>query len=169
MRTFAILVFALAAACGGKSSSSGGGTGPTAPAGDRLPWEASLTTGATFTLAVESEGDDAGEEYPDVTIKVTNVEDKGTERVYSLDWGGDHGGPSKIVVRGKDVLVGDAELSAMQEPWEMPGGIMCYAEDFSNPDGCEDVCDAALCLAEGSGIVSAMGLYTPGYMPYAAR
>ncbi len=169
MRTFAILAFALAAACGGQSS--GSGTGPTpAPSGDRLPWEASLTTGATFTLGVEmEEGGEDGGEYPDITIKVTNVEDKGSERVYALDWGGDHGGPSKIVVRGKDVLVGDAELSAMQDPWELPGGIMCYAEDFSNPDGCEDVCDAALCLAEGSGIVSAMGLYTPGYMPYAAK
>lgn len=165
MRSFAILAIALAA-CG--KSASGSGTGPTAPSGDRLPWEASLTTGASFTLALDMEegGEDGGP--AEITIKVSNVEDKGSERVYSLDWG-DHGGPSKIVARGKDVLVGDAELAAMQEPWEMPGGIMCYAEDFSNPDGCEDVCDASLCLAEGSGIVSASGLYTPGYMPYVAK
>jgi hypothetical protein len=168
MRSFAIVALALAA-CGGKSSTGPGpGPGP-APSGDRLPWEASLTTGATFTLAVKLEADGGEEgEYKDLIIKVTNVEGKGNERVYSLDWG-DHGGPSKIVVRGKTVLVGDAEPAAMQEPWEVPGGIMCYAEDFSNPDGCEDVCDASLCLAEGRGIVSASGQYTPGYMVYAAK
>jgi hypothetical protein len=167
MRSFALVALALAAACGGTSSSSGG-TGP-APAGDRLPWEASLTTGASFTLAADTEGLGDGEDYPDLTIKVTSVEDKGTERVYTLDWGDELGGPSKIVVRGAQVLVGEAEAAAMQEPWEMPGGVWCYAEDFSNPDGCEDVCDAALCLAAGSGIVSASGLYTPGYMSYAAK
>lgn len=168
MRTIGLLALSLVAACGGKSSPSTGGTGP-APAGDRLPWEASLTTGASFTLAVESEGGEpAPGEYPDITIKVTNVEDTGAERVYSLEWGEGNMGPSKIVVRGTTVLVGDADEAAMQDPWEVPGGIWCYAEDYSNPDGCEDVCDAALCLST-AGIVQASGLYTPGYMPYAAK
>lgn len=162
-----LIVVCVAAACGGKSSTSSG-TGPEGPAAKRLPWEASLTTGATFAFELE-EGFDAEDGADELVVKVTNVEDKGTERVYSLDWG-DHGGPSKIVVRGELVLVGDAEAAQMEEPMEMPGGgILCYAEDFSNPDGCQDVCEASLCLAEGRGIVAVSGLYAPGYLPYTAK
>lgn len=163
-----LIVVCAVAACGGKSgtSSSGSGTGPEAPAGKRFAWEASLTTGATFTLVPDEGFDDAG--TGEVIVKVTNVEDKGAERVYSLDWG-DHSGPGQIVVRGEQVLIGGAAAADMQEPWDMPGGILCYAEDFSNPDGCEDVCDASLCLAEGSGIVAVSGLYAPDYLPYTAK
>lgn len=166
MRSFAIVALALAAACGGPSSpTTRPVSGPPATTGVRLPWEASLTTGATFTLGVE---DAAPGEYPDLTVKVTSVQELAGQRVYSLDWGEQGSGPSKIVVRGEQVLIGDAEPARMQEPWELPGGITCYAEDFSNPDGCDDVCDAALCLTDG-GIVMASGLYTPGYLPYSAR
>lgn len=167
MRSFAIVALVLAAACGGKSSSTTAPvSGSTATAGDRLPWEAALTTGATFTLVV---GDADRAENPDLTVKVVNVEDRAGQRVYTLGWGEQASGPSKLLVRGKQVLIGDTEPAGMQEPWEMPGGILCYAEDLSNPDGCEDVCEAALCFTAASGIVMASGLYTPGYLTYSAR
>jgi hypothetical protein len=109
-----------------------------------------------------------GADGESVSVTIVDVQDTGAERVYALDWG-EHAGPSKIVVRGGQVLVGESAASSMQEPWEMPGGIFCYAEDYSNPDGCEDVCDAALCLSEGSGVVMVSGLYAPEYASFAAR
>ena len=161
-----VLLVIAVAACGGKpASSTSPGNGGAAPSPARLPWEAALTTGATFTLQDDTgEGDEAGEP---LVIKVTAVEDHGAERVYRLDWGPAGTGPSRIVVRDGVVLLGDATPEDMQEPFENPMGT-CYGEDFSNPDGCDDVCDANLCLST-DGIVSVDGLYAPGYGAYLAR
>jgi hypothetical protein len=166
-RLATLLLLVAVAACGGKSSTSS--TSNTTPEGGgggaKLPWEAALTVGAEFTLV---DGMTAGMPEEDagdpVVVKVTNVEATGDQRVYTLDWGEGGNGPSKIIVNGAQVLVGDAKPEDMQPPWETPVGN-CYAEDFSNPDGCEDICDAALCL-DASGIVSVSGLYAPGYGEY---
>lgn len=151
------LVFVVAAAaCGGKSGSS---TTPAAGAA-RLPWEAALTMGATFSLS-----DEGGEGMP-IVVKVASVSDHGNERVYGLDWGGVPG-PARIVVRDGVVLLGDAKPEDMKAPFAGPQEV-CYGEDMSNPDGCEDVCDANLCLG-AAGIVSVDGLYAPNYGSYVAR
>ena len=148
-------------ACGGKSSSPAtSNTTPDGPAAAKLPWEAALTVGAAFTLVDEIE-ESGGEP---VTVKVANVEDKGSERVYTLDWGEGANGPTAIIVRGNLVLINDAKPEAMQEAFDTPMGT-CYGEDFSNPDGCDDVCDAHLCMND-TGIVSVDGLYAPGYGMY---
>jgi ABC-type Fe3+-hydroxamate transport system substrate-binding protein len=165
-----LLVTAVAASCGGKSgsSSSTSSTTPEGPAGGgaKLPWEAAFTTGATFTLV---DGMTAG--MPDaetLTVKVTNVEDKGSERVYSLEWSDGGNGLQKIIVRA-DGSVGfdDVPQDGMQDPFETPVG-MCYGEDLSNPDGCDDVCDGHICMST-AGIVTVSGLYAPGYSEYVAK
>lgn len=154
-----LLVVAAVAACGGKSSSS---TTPGSTAGsDRLPWEAALTMGASFTLQEE-----VGEGGDPVVVKVASVSDHGNERVYGLEWSSGQG-PARIVVRDGVVLLGDAKPEDMKAPFAGPGET-CYGEDFSNPDGCDDVCDANLCLT-GAGIVSVDGLYAPNYGAYTAK
>ena len=50
-----------------------------------------------------------------------------------------------------------------------PGSALTFAQDFSNPMGCDDVCDAQLCFSREGGIVAVGGLYAPNYLPYAAR
>jgi hypothetical protein len=159
------LVVALAA-CGGKSGSSSttpGNAGGSGSAANKLPWEAALTVGATFTLTTDME-DGGGDP---VVVKVSAVDDQGGDRVYTLDWGEDGNGPSKIIVRGELVLLNEAQPEDMQEPSDTPAGT-CYGEDFSNPDGCDDVCDGQLCLND-SGIVSVFGLYAPNYESYSAK
>ncbi len=165
-RLACIAIVVALAACGGKSGSSStspANTGGGGAAGTRLPWEAALTVGAAFTLGVDMEDGEGAT----VVVKVTAVDDTGSERVYSLDWGEEGNGPSKIIVRGELVLLNDAKPEDMQEPSDTPAGT-CYGEDFSNPDGCEDICDGQLCLNE-SGIVSVFGLYAPNYEPYSAK
>jgi hypothetical protein len=156
------------AGCGGSRkpaaapATTAGGTG-----GARLPWEASLTAGASFTL--HNQIPEATYDLP-VTVEVLSVEDDGGARVYRLEWGEGGNGPSTIRVAGTTVTLGDAGPEAMQEPW--PGDdadTTCYAEDFSNPDGCEDVCDAGLCLSATRGVVAVTGLYAPNYGLYGAR
>lgn len=160
------------AACGGKSlSSAPSNTTPEAPAGGggaKLPWEAAFTVGATFTLVdgmmAGAPEDEAGDP---LTIKVTNVEDTGSERVYSLEWSDAGNGLEKIVVRDGVVLFNDVKPEDMQEPFETPVG-MCYGEDLSNPDGCDDVCDGYICM-DATGIVTVAGLYAPGYSEHVAK
>jgi hypothetical protein len=171
MRGTILAAVLLAAACGGKSS------GPTGPSntgggggggGDPLPWEGALTVGAKFELVLDMESEN---DAPDVlTATVTAVENEGAARVYKLSWGEGEGanGPTSIRVEGGKVRINDADLAAMQEPWEGPNQGWCYAEDFSNPCGCEDVCDADLCF-DATGITSVGGLYAPNYMPYKRR
>ncbi|HUQ06136.1 MAG TPA: hypothetical protein VM261_26715 [Kofleriaceae bacterium] len=166
-----LLVTAVAASCGGKSSSSGASnTTPEGPAGGgaKLPWEGALAQGATFTLVdgmtAGGPEEEAGEP---LTIKVTNVAENGDERVYTLAWSEGGNGLERIVVRGDKVTFNDGKLEDMQEPFETPIG-MCYGEDLSNPDGCEDICDGQICMNDG-GIVSVGGLYAPGYGEYVAK
>ena len=157
-------------ACGGKAkpaigTASGGG----ADTGDRLPWEARLTTGARFEMFGDLE-DDSGEDGSRLVVTVTGVEQDGAARVYKLDWGEEGNGPASIRVEGTQVTVGDAKAADMQDPWEAEGGgATCYAEDLSNPDGCDDICDASLCISPQDGIVSVFGLYAPGYGMYSQR
>ena len=170
MPRVASLLFVIAvAACGGKSNSpTVGNTTPEGPAAKKLPWEAAFTEGKTFTLV---EGETAGgpeEEQGDpLTITITGVEDHGNERVYTLKWSDAGNGLEKIVVRGDKVTFNDVKLEDMQEPFDTPIG-MCYGEDLSNPDGCDDVCDGQLCLGD-DGIHSVSGLYAPGYGEWVAK
>lgn len=159
------------AGCGGKGKGAGtagntGGGGSTAAGGDRLPWEVALTVGATFTL--KDTLDESG--APDtVTVKVAAVETEGAARIYRLDWGDNSLGPTTLRVENGVVTVNDAAPAAMKEPFEPPStDYTCYGEDLSNPDGCEDVCDADLCLSP-DGIVGVSMLYAPGYSIYAAE
>ncbi len=156
MSRLALSLLLFVAACGGKAGSvnTPGGSG-------RLPWEGALTMGAAFTLQEE-----IGEGGEPVVVKVTGVSDRGAERVYSLEWSAGQG-PGRIVVRGGVVLLGDAKPDDMKAPFVGPSEI-CYGEDFSNPDGCDDVCDANLCLTS-AGVISVDGLYAPGYGAYVAR
>ena len=125
-----------------------------------------MTVGATFTLidGMNAGGEDEG---TPLTIKVTNVEDNGSERIYTLDWSDGGNGLEKIVVRGGAVVFNDIAPERMQAPFEAPVGV-CYGEDLSNPDGCEDVCDGQICLST-DGIVTVSGLYAPGYGEYVAK
>ncbi len=164
----AVLALALGA-CGGKgkpaTTTTGGGSG-----GDQLPWEARLTPGARFELASDLERED-GEAPAPITVTVTAVERDGAARVYKLDWGEEgSNGPTSIRVDGTQVTIGEAAAADMQDPWEAEGGgATCYAEDYSNPDGCDDICDASLCISPTDGIVSVFGLYAPGYGIFSAR
>jgi hypothetical protein len=153
-------------ACGGKGKGAGtAGTG-TAAAGDRLPWEAALTVGATFIM--KDTLDESGSPET-VTVKVAAVETAGAARIYRLDWGDNSLGPTTLRVENGVVTVNDAAPTAMKEPFEPPStDTTCYGEDLSNPDGCEDVCDADLCLSP-DGIVGVSMLYAPGYSIYAAE
>ncbi|KAB2909718.1 MAG: hypothetical protein F9K40_03680 [Kofleriaceae bacterium] len=169
--SFLVVSLGAVAACGGKSSSSTpSNTTPEAPAGGgaKLPWEAAFTAGATFTLVdgmtAGAPEDEAGEP---LTIEITHVEDKGNERVYTLAWSDAGNGLEKIVVRDGVVLFNDTKPEDMQEPFETPVG-MCYGEDLSNPDGCDDVCDGHICM-DATGIVTISGLYAPGYSEYVAK
>jgi hypothetical protein len=163
-----VLVVGLAA-CGGKGKGAvaNGGGGGGGGGGARLPWEAALKQGASFTLQEDIEGGDS----PPVTVTVTAVEEAGAARVYRLSWGEDGaGGPSSIRVEGATVTINDAKAEDMQEPWTQEGGdATCYGEDMSNPEGCEDVCDAHLCISPTDGIVSVFGLYAPNYSSFSAR
>lgn len=167
MKRLASLALVVAvAACGGKSSTSTtSNTTPEGPAGGgaKLPWEAAMTVGASFTL--HDTIDESGGEP--VTVKVANVEESGGERVYTLEWSDGGNGPQKVRVRGNLVLINDATPENMQEAFDGPAGT-CYGEDFSNPDGCEDICDAHLCF-DASGIIGVDGLYAPGYSIYEAQ
>lgn len=170
-RLATLLLLVAAAACGGKSSSSTStmsNTGPEGPAGGggaKLPWEAAFTEGATFTLVDGmTQGDPDAEP---LTIKVTSVEDNGNERIYTLAWSDAGNGLQQIIVRGDLVTFNDTKAEDMQDPFETPVG-MCYGEDLSNPDGCEDVCDGHICM-DASGIVTVSGLYAPGYSEYVAK
>jgi hypothetical protein len=167
-----LLVTAVAASCGGKSGSSSS-TGNTTPEGSggggaTLPWEAAMTVGATFTLVdgmtAGGPEEEAGEP---LTIKVTNVDTSGGARAYTLEWSDGGNGLEKIVVRDGKVTFNDVKLEDMQDPFETPVG-MCYGEDLSNPDGCEDICDGQICMNDG-GIVTVAGLYAPGYGEYVAK
>ena len=159
-------------ACGGKAkarattgSSTGGGGG----AGDQLPWEAALTSGATFELGSDLDVEDGGGEP--VTVTVAGVDRDGAARIYRLEWSDGGNGPTSIRVKGGKVTIGDAKLADMQEPWQNPttGDATCYAEDLSNPDGCDDICDASLCLSPTGGITEVFGRYAPGHGSYSSR
>jgi hypothetical protein len=164
--TSSLLVIAVAACGGSSSSSSGAKTTPGAAAPATLPWEAAMTVGATFTLV---DGMTAGleDEGEPLTIKVTNVEDTGSERSYTLAWSDGGNGLEKIVVRGGGVVFNDVKPEDMQDPYETPIGT-CYGEDLSNPDGCDDICDGQICM-NTDGIVSVGGLYAPGYSEYVTK
>jgi hypothetical protein len=171
MPRVASLLFVIAvAACGGKSGSpTVGNTTPEGPAAAKLPWEAAMKEGATFTLvnASTAGGPEEEQEGDPLTIKVAKVEDHGNERIYTLEWSDAGNGLQKIIVRGDKVTFDDVKPEGMQEPFENPAGI-CYGEDLSNPDGCEDVCDGHICM-DASGIISIDGLYAPNYEEYVAK
>lgn len=171
LATLAVVVAAVVVAggaCGGSSkgpATAGNGGGPGGHGGGlaaRLPWEAALTEGATFTLGNQvPESGDAS-----VTVKVVAVEEDGGARVYRLDWGEGDMGPTQLRVEGTTVTVGDARAEDMKAPFARPGSdTICYGADYSNPEGCDDVCDADLCLSP-AGIVGVSGLYAPGYGIY---
>ncbi|HVV84493.1 MAG TPA: hypothetical protein VHE35_15600 [Kofleriaceae bacterium] len=166
----ALLVLGLAA-CGGKARglvSAGGGAGGSGSGGggdsDKLPWEATLTAGASWELALDPDLAADGDEPP-VTVKVDKVDVQGTLRVYHLSWSDGGNGPTTLRVESGVVTINDAQAKEMKEPSEMPDGSTCYGQDFSNPDGCDDVCDADLCLG-ADGIVSVDGLYAPNDSMY---
>jgi hypothetical protein len=169
-RVASLLLVIAVAACGGKSGSpSVGNTTPDGPAAKKLPWEAAMKEGATFTLV---NGATAGapeeeQEGDPLTIKVTAVADHGNERIYTLAWSDAGNGLQQIVVRGDVVTFNDVKTEDMQEPFETPIGV-CYGEDLSNPDGCDDVCDGQICM-DATGIVSVGGLYAPNYEEYVAK
>ena len=154
------------AACGGSSKGHAVHAGPGGDdPGQRLPWEATLTQGARFELHEDLEGN--GET---VVATVAAVELDGAARVYRLDWGEGGAGPSVIRVEGTTVTINDAKASDMQAPYDQEKGDgTCYGEDFSNPDGCEDVCDASICISPTDGIVSVFGLYAPNAASYSAH
>jgi len=136
-------------------------------AADALPWEAALTAGARFELVRDAEFDEGGEPAEPLVVTVESVDVADGARVYHLDGGST---VTQIVVRGAQVLLNEAAPADMVEPYTdhfMPD-VTCYAEDFSNPDGCDDVCEAELCLGP-SGIIRISGLYAPNYLPYLAR
>jgi len=121
----------------------------------RLPWEARLTKGARFQLrdTISDDGDP-------ISVTVTSVEESGDSRVYHLKWS--DMGPSTVTVRGSSVLIDDADVKRMKEPFVESDGTVCYGEDFSDPEGeCENVCDADLCFHPKHGIVKVAGLYAP--------
>ena len=152
--------------CGGKGKGAGAAGSPSAGGGDRLPWEAALTEGASFTL--KDTLDESGTPHT-VTVRVAAVENDGAARVYRLDWGDNSLGPTTLRVENGVVTIDDAAPPAMKEPFVPPGADhTCYGEDLSNPDGCEDICDADLCLSP-AGIVGVSMLYAPGYSVYAAE
>ncbi len=153
-------------ACGGKASAPSGSSTPTGPAPAKLPWEAAMTVGAKFTLVdgMTAGSEDEGEP---LTIEVTGVDDKGSERVYTLAWSDGGNGLEKIVVRTGGVVFDDVPPDRMQPPFETPIGT-CYGEDLSNPEGCEDICDGQICM-NTDGIVSVGGLYAPGAGEYVAK
>lgn len=163
-----VVVVVATAACGGKSSSSSGtaNTTPAGPAPAKLPWEAAMTVGATFTLVdgMTAGSEDEGEP---LTITVTAAEDKGSERVYTLQWSDGGNGLEKIIVRGDGVVFDEVPSDRMQPPYDTPIGV-CYGEDLSNPEGCEDICDGQICM-NTDGIVSVGGLYAPGAGEYVAK
>ena len=179
MRTLAtlsstILVVLGLTACGGKAKgpvgNGGGGGGRTAA---RLPFEAALTVGAEFVLYQtngDMSDDGQGDGVPPAAVKVTAVEEDGGARVYRLAWTENTNGPDTIRVEGTQVTIGSASAAEMKEPWAPPGGgdTVCYGADFSNPDGCDDVCDADLCLGS-AGVEQVTGLYAPNYSSYAQR
>lgn len=145
--------------CGGKAK---GPVGTAAGAG-RLPWEAALTLGARFELVSEL-ASDAGDAEPPLVVTVTAIEPHSMARIYRLDWGDHTGGPTTITVEDGEVTVGDTSFAEMQKPWSDHGtDATCYAADYSNPNGCDDVCDASLCLSPTAGILSVGGLYAPNY------
>ncbi len=160
----AVLVVLGLAGCGGKAKGPVGnaaGAGGGHKLGDRLPWEATLTVGATFELVSEI-GDAADEDGP-LTVTVTAIEPHSDARIYRLDWSnGD--GPTTVTVEDGEVTVGDSAYSEMQPPWpDHDTDATCYGADYSNPEGCDDVCDASLCLSPTRGILSVNGLYAPNY------
>jgi hypothetical protein len=173
MKQLASIVLGIAlAACGGKSTGGATPAGGGAGAADRLPWEAAMTKGARFELTPDM-APEAGEAAPATLVAtVTEVEDQGAARVYHLAWmegEGEADGPRVIRVEGGQVIIGaDTKLASMVEPLADQGGATCYAEDFSNPDGCEDVCEASLCLGS-TGITSVSGLYAPGQLQYSVK
>jgi hypothetical protein len=169
------VVFGLViAACGGKGtgpapiSGGGGGGGGGTETADLLPWEAALSQGATFELVVDPELESEEMSAGPVTATVTQVETDGGARVYHLDWGEGSNGPTTIRVDHGVVTLNDAKPADMKEPFTPPGGATCYGEDMSNPDGCDDVCDADLCMGD-AGIVSVDGLYAPDYSMYVLK
>jgi hypothetical protein len=170
MSRLACLLLVAAAACGGKAapSASSSTTPEGAGGGAKLPWEAALTVGASFTLV---DGMTAGmpedEAEEPITIQITNVVAKGDARVYTLAWSEGGNGLETIVVRGGVVTFNGVTAADMQEPFEVPIGI-CYGEDLSNPDGCDDVCDGHICM-DDTGFTSVSGLYAPGYGEYIAK
>lgn len=169
MKRIAPFLLVVAAACGGKSSSTGtSNTTPEGPGAEKLPWEAAFTEGKVFTFVDGmTEGGEAAEDSEPLTITVTSVEDNGNERVYTIKWSDAGNGLDTIVVRGKLVTFNDVKPEDMQDPLDTPIGT-CYGEDLSNPDGCEDVCDGHICM-DASGIVSVGGLYAPGYGEWVAK
>lgn len=160
-----------AAACGGGSpggaATTPGNSGGTAasPGATPWPWEAKLVEGATFTLA-----DDDG---ATVTMKVEKVEASGTGRTYTFSWGDEDGpGPTSLVVTGAKVQVGESKMDpgrAKADESYRDDGVYCFAEDFSNPDGCEDICDAEICFSATAGLVGVSELYAPGFGIFTLR
>lgn len=155
-----------AVGCGGKSTPAIGNHGHDADG--MLPWEARLTVGARFELWQEFDTEEA---LPSpLVVTVSKVESVDGARIYHLDWSDDPNGPDRVVVRDGVVTIGEATPEQMKEPFRPSDGAMiCYGQDFSNPDGCDDVCDADLCLDAEHGVLTVSGLYAPGYIQFAQR
>lgn len=152
-------------ACVAKSKGTVASGSGTATSDDHLPWEAALSQGAHFDLVPDPA---LGSDGVPVTVTVTEVAADGGARVYTLDWGGESNGPTTLRVDHGVVTINDAAPEKMKDPFTPPTGATCYGEDFSNPEGCEDVCDADLCLSD-AGIVGVDGLYAPDYSMYVAQ
>lgn len=147
----------LVVACGRAPTPAGPQVGNSGGAATRLPWEAALTTGAKFELVVSST--EGGGEA--IAVTVASVEERAGTRIYHLNWGEGSQAPTTISVQGDQVVIGDAKPAEMKEPYTL-GDMICYGADYANPDGCDDVCDANLCLSP-DGIVGLDGLYAPNY------
>jgi hypothetical protein len=158
-RSLLPLTTLLLVACGG-----GGGATTTTPSNATQadgaapwPWEARLVQGASFTLV---DDDDTT-----VTMTVAAVDASAGRRAYTLAWdAGNSQGPTSLVVTGAAVQIGESKMDPARADASTSyrdGDVYCFAEDFSNPDGCEDVCDAELCFTAEAGLVEANGLYAP--------
>ncbi len=167
---FAALTIVALAGCGGGTrpatldgTAVGNASPGDAPATDRLPWEDTLTVGARFTLVGDDDGSGTA---PRIEVAVSAIEQDGATRIYRLSWGDDDGGPPEIRVSAGTVTIGDATAADMKPPLVTDTGAICHGADFSNPDGCDDICDADLCLSATAGITEISGLYAPGQGSY---
>ena len=153
------------APAGGTTTSTGTDTGTDTAASDGTtpwPWEAKLTEGASFTLTDEEDNQ--------VTMTVAKVEATGGTRTYTLAWDENNSnGPTHLSVTGAKVQVGDSPMDpprAKADASYRKDGNFCFAEDFSNPDGCEDICDAEICFSAELGLAEVSMMYGPSLGTY---